>query len=164
MEFFYPCWIAVGLIYHTGTAPSKSYLKTQANGFMEKLSICNSVATEAVKKDVDPILAIAVAKSESNFTANIKSSAGAQGPMGVMPKFHCPKGTSKDCDLIQAGVSALDKVLNLYPQDRCKALAVYNRGLEGRCEDKRSEYAYALHVLRTYHTICEAASDYCKDC
>ena len=163
MEFFFPCWVALGLIYNTDVAPSKSYMNTQTRVFAEKLHVCNKVALTARKLGADPILAIAIAGSESSFTANIKSNKGAQGPMGVIPKYHCPGGKLKGCDLIQAGVSALNKVNDLYPDDRCKALAVYNRGYEGRCESGRPEYGYATHVLDTYNIICEISS-YCEAC
>lgn len=164
MDFFFPCWVALGLIYNAQTAPSKSYINVQSRGFAEKLHICSKVAIEAKRQGVDPILAIAVAKSESGFKANIKSGKGAQGPLGVMPRYHCPEGKAKGCDFIKAGVSALDKVLEMHPDDRCKALAVYNRGLEGKCADGRSEYGYAMHVLDVYNDICAAAGAYCETC
>ena len=164
MDFFFPCWVALGLIYNTHTAPSKSYINVQSRRFAEKLHICSKVATEAKRQGVDPILAIAVSSSESSFTSKITSSKGAKGPLGVMPKWHCPKGKAKGCDLIKAGISALDKVTALYPQDRCRALAVYNRGLEGTCEEGRSEYGYATHVLDVYADICRSAPDFCETC
>ena len=158
MDFFF------GLIYNTSTTPSKSYINVQSRRFAEKLHVCGRVAVEAKRQSVDPILAIAVAASESGFNANVESNKGAQGPLGVMPIYHCPKGKAKGCDLIKAGVSALDKVTALHPRDRCRALAVYNRGLEGKCEDGRSEYGYALHVLSMYSDICAVADDYCETC
>ena len=164
MDFFLPCWIAIGLIYDTPQAPSKSYINVQSRGFADKLYICSKVANEAKRQAIDPILAIAIAKSESGFTANITSGKGAQGPLGVIPGYHCPKGKAKGCDFIKAGISALGKVLKVHPGDRCKALAVYNRGWEGKCEAGRSEYGYAIHVLDTYNDICAVAGDYCESC
>ena len=56
------------------------------------------------------------------------------------------------------------KAIDIRPDDLCSALAVYNRGLEqGRCEEGRSEYYYAMVVMDTYDKIC-SATDLCKRC
>ena len=69
-----------------------------------RTQVCLDVANEATKQGVDPVLATAVAWRESAFLRKARSSAGAVGPMQVMPRFWCK---SKKCDYIEAGVRAL---------------------------------------------------------
>lgn len=66
--------------------------------------VCVDVVNEALKQGVDPVLAAAVSWRESAFLRNVKSSAGAVGPMQVIPRFWCK---SRPCDYIEAGVRAL---------------------------------------------------------
>lgn len=159
MEFFAPCWVALGLMFPQD--PSVSYVHKQSKTFAQRLKTCNRVATEAVKHNVDPALAIAVAYSESRFSKPT-SDKGAKGPLGVIPGYHCPKSKEK-CDYLQAGILALKKFLELNDMDYCKSLAQYNRGLEGECKEGRSEHGYAQYILDVYDTICNG-SDICKGC
>lgn len=69
-----------------------------------RIDVCVDVATEAERQGVYPPLAVAVAWRESALTRNAVSSAGAVGPMQVIPRFWC---RSKPCDHIEAGVRAL---------------------------------------------------------
>lgn len=151
MEFFAPCWVALGLMFTP--EPSVSYINKQSRTFAQRLSTCNRVALAAKKQDVDPILAIAVAFHESRFSKPT-SSKGARGPLGVIPQYHCPK-SKKECDYTAAGVAALKKFLELNDMNYCAALAQYNRGLDGKCQKGRSEYKYAQYVLtHVYEEIC----------
>lgn len=160
MDFFLPCWIALSTIFTE--APSKSYFHKVSKTFASRMQVCSTIAKEASKEGVDPILAISIAATESGFLNNLTSSKGAKGPLGVIPKYHCPK--KGKCDYIKAGIRAIQKVSDVRPDDLCSALAVYNRGLEeGRCEEGRSEYYYAMVVMDTYDKIC-SATDLCKRC
>jgi len=161
MEFFKPCWIALVFLFHPDTPPSKTYLHKVSRTIAERVSTCNKIATEARNQGVDPMLALSVGMRESGFTY-VTSKKGAKGPLGVITKYHC-KGGARNCDLIQAGVSALSKFLELNQEDRCKALAQYNRGLKGECKEARSEFYYASDVLEIYSTICNA-TDFCHEC
>ena len=160
MEFFIPCWIALGGMF-TDT-PSKSYIHKQSKTFASRLQVCNRVAIEARSQEVDPVLAISKARHESGFNPKVTSGKGAKGAMGVMPQYHCPK-TGK-CDYTKAGVSALKLVTEMYPNNTCQALAVYNRGPKhGLCKEGRSEYYYAQAVLSLYEELC-AKTDFCEGC
>ena len=163
MEYFFPCWIALGMVYTTSEAPSQSYIHKQSKTFAKRISVCNRVANEAVRQDVDPILAIAVSKVESGFTTTTVSSKGAKGPLMVMALHHCPNRGKGKCDYVKAGISALKKVTALHPHDVCQALAVYNRGMNGLCKKGRSEYGHAQRILTVYDTLC-SATDFCKSC
>lgn len=144
-------------------APSKTYLDTQMSGMSERIKVCNEVAIVAHKRGIDPYLAIAISFNETKFTY-VKSDKGAQGPLGVIPKYHCPKEIPRSqCDLIDAGVTAIHKALEFADYDLCKSLAVYNRGPKGVCKKGRSEYAYAKQVLKIYDLIC-SSTDLCHSC
>lgn len=159
MEFFIPCWIALSAIFTE--APSKSYFNKASKRFASKMSVCSTVATEASKVGVDPALAISIAVIESGFIDTITSDKGAKGPLGVIPTYHCPK--KGKCNYIKAGIVAIQKAQDLHPEDMCKALAVYNRGLNGECKEGRSEYYYAQAVMDIYEKIC-SVTDICKRC
>jgi len=160
MEFFIPCWIALGSMF--SDAPSKSYIHKQSKTFASRLQACNHVALEARKQDVDPMLAISIARHESGFNPKVTSNKGAKGPMGVIPKYHCPK--TGECDYTKAGVSALKLVTGMYPNNLCQALAVYNRGtLHGQCKKGRPEYYYAEAVINLYEELC-AKTEFCETC
>jgi soluble lytic murein transglycosylase-like protein len=161
MEFFTPCWIALGMIFTT--APSSSYVNKVSRTFAQRLQVCNAVAVEARKQHVDIALAIAVSLTETGFT-NTPSEKGARGPLGVIPAYHCPKKSKGECDYIKAGVTALRKFLERNDLNYCNALAEYNRGVEqGRCEKGRSEYKYAQYVLRRHSELCDL-TDLCVGC
>lgn len=137
------CWII--LFNLLGASPS--YNQKIMKRVLPKMEICSQIYIEAEKQGVDPLLAISVGWHESRFK-NVTSGKGAKGPMGVIPKYHCPK--KGECDYIEAGVSALKKFLG---DDLCKSLAMYNRGLKGMCKKGRSEYGYAKRVLKMYDLL-----------
>lgn len=87
-------------------------VSSQTNTMVEhRVSVCHDVGVEAIMQDVDPVLAIAVAWRESAFIRTAKSSAGAVGPMQVLPRFWC-KGSP--CNLVKAGIDALKHYTSKY--------------------------------------------------
>jgi len=114
-------------------------------GYSEKVHdsrarVCLSVATEAVEQGVDPMLAAAVAHVESGFRKTAQSSAGAVGPMQVITKFWCK---NKKCDLIKAGVKALDTYVSKYGEREGLCRYVSGRA----CEDNLTRRKYRDKVL-----------------
>ena len=138
------CWIVMLNILAPNA--SKSYQSKIARSIPSRMKICKDVAQQAIKQDVDPLLAISVAYHESRFQ-NLTSVKGAKGPLGVIPLYHCP--SISKCNYTQAGITALKKFTDLHKKNTCKALAQYNRGLKGQCKKGRSEYNYAQSVLST---------------
>lgn len=160
MEFFIPCWVALSNMF--SSHPSESYMNALIDSVPKRIYICNEVALAAKKRNMDPVLAIAISYTETKFTF-IESGRGAKGPLGVIPKYHCTNKDIENCDLIDAGLNAIEKVLDLADDDLCQSLALYNRGMKGRCKKGRSEYSYAQYVLDIYEQIC-ASTDACYTC
>lgn len=107
-------------------------------------SVCVEVVTESVRQGVDPVLSVSVAWRESAFIRDAMSSAGAIGPMQVIPRFWCKK---QPCDYIEAGVRAL-KHYTLRHGER-HGLCAYFSGK--RCPKSHSvSHSYRDRVLRTY--------------
>lgn len=142
------------------SAASESYNRKIRKSFGARTIVCEAVGRQALEQGVDPMLAIAVAMVESRFT-DVLSKKGAKGPMGVIPKYTCPrKGV---CNYIEAGVRALKIHLDNNHWDYCQSLAQFNRGVAGVCEEGRSEFRYANAVLDVYAYACQH-SDSCHTC
>ena len=85
----------------------------------------------AQKHGVDSKLAMAVAQTESNFTADAVSPAGAVGIMQLMPDTAKMLGVRNSFDPrenIDAGVRYLKQLLGMFNGDVVKAIAAYNAG------------------------------------
>tara|TARA_R110000824_G_scaffold101754_1_gene241685 strand:- start:158 stop:613 length:456 start_codon:yes stop_codon:yes gene_type:complete len=75
----------------------------------QALSVCYQVGEAAERAGLPPELAVALAYTESRLNPAAESSAGALGPLQVIPRWHCPGGRARGCDLIDAGILALLK-------------------------------------------------------
>ena len=83
------------------------------------------------KYGVEESLLKAVAKQESDFLPDVKSSAGAMGIMQLMPQTANAMGVSDPYDPYQnimGGAKLLSRLLNKYHGDKSLALAAYNAG------------------------------------
>ena len=113
---------------------------------LQAFATCSDVASKAVRQDVDAVLAVAVAWTESRFDPRATSARAAQGPMQVMPRYWCPERTAEGCDLAHAGIRALDHYLEQHAQP-IKALCHYNAG--NVCGPRGVRYArYVLATAR----------------
>ena len=150
MDNFQLCWFL--LLHLFGNQPhhtSQAYQKKIIHSMPKKLNVCLNVTQNAAKLGIDPILAASIAYHETRLSY-AKSSKGAQGPLGVIPKYHCPKNKPVEkCNLVKAGILAIEKFLEINRYELCPTLAQYNRGLKGKCTKGRSEYNYAKAVLKT---------------
>lgn len=93
--------------------------------------IAKMVQVASQKYGVDPKLALAVAQTESNMTADVVSSAGAVGVMQLMPDTARAMGVRNVYDPrenIDGGVKYLKQMLTTFNGDIEKAVAAYNAG------------------------------------
>ena len=142
------CWVIMLNILSPNA--SMSYQRKIARSLPSRMKVCQQVAKEAQRQNVNAILAITVAYEETRFQ-DIASSKGARGPMGAIPRYHCPN--SSKCNYTKAGVLALKKFLKINKGDLCTSLAQYNRGLKGKCKEGRSEFYYAQRVIDMYNEV-----------
>ena len=117
--------------------------------------VCVEVATEAQAQGVDPLLAVSVAWRESAFIRSARSSAGAVGPMQVLPRFWCK---SKPCDHIEAGVRALRYYTERHGVN--DGLCAYFSGKP--CGSASRHYMQA--VLETFEAFKEQHFQACEGC
>jgi len=93
--------------------------------------VAGLVQSTALKHGVNPKLALAVAKAESNLTPTAVSPVGAVGVMQLMPATAQELGVKNIYNLeenIDGGVRYLKQMLLTFGGDTTKAIAAYNAG------------------------------------
>jgi soluble lytic murein transglycosylase-like protein len=91
------------------------------------------VQQTAIKHGVNPKLALAVARAESDFNPAAVSPAGAIGVMQLMPETARSLGVKNVHDVnenVDGGVRYLKQMLNTFNGDVSQAVAAYNAGPE----------------------------------
>lgn len=110
-------------------------------------NICSDVVIASINHGQDTPLMLSIAWHESRFLPNQLSTAGAVGPMQVLPKYWCPKGKAEGCDLVSAGFKAWTTYFEREKGDERNALCRYNSGK--KCKHSPGAARYARKVLRT---------------
>jgi len=112
---------------NSSVTPSKAVVeKNFASDDISKI-----IQFAAQKYGVDPKLAMAVAKVESNLQPAVVSPVGAVGVMQLMPETAQGLGVhnSKDPrENVDGGVRYLKQLMNTFDGDVTKAVAAYNAG------------------------------------
>lgn len=80
----------------------------------EAISVCEEVVAKADKTGLDPVLMATLSYAESRFKRGVRSKVGAVGPLQVMPRWTCPGGERKGCDLVQAGLNHVRRLAHRY--------------------------------------------------
>ena len=108
------------------------------NDRANRTAVCIHVGKAALDADLDPAVIISVAWYESALNPRAVSSAGAVGPLQVLPRYFCPRKRVKGCDLTQAGIRAFKAWKKRYPVLK-DTLCHYNSG--NVCNKKSRRYA-----------------------
>lgn len=93
--------------------------------------IAELIDKTAKRYGVDPKLALAVARTESNLSPDAVSSAGAVGVMQLMPETASSLGVrdiTNPSENIDAGVRYLRQMLDTFDGNATYAVAAYNAG------------------------------------
>ena len=156
----YICSIAVTLILpNSGLSYARKVAKKK---LPTKFDLCIELMDAARELGEEQTLVAAIAIVESGISENVVSSAGAVGPLQILPKYHCPNKSLKSCDLIFDGIEAIAKYRRKYggqtPKEQFNLLCHYNGG--NRC-GKRSK-AYARRVLR-HKLVMDTALKFWKE-
>lgn len=113
------------------------------------------IIQEALRRNVDPALALAVAEHESGFNPNAKNFTNAEKSYGLFQintKAHpAYKGGFDIKQNIQYGVGVLVDALRKAGGDPYKALAIYNGGVGGQKASIRNGYPQAVTKLVDKH-------------
>ena len=134
------CALAISL----WTAEAPSWYEPRIPAMQET---CEEVASRAEQRGHDPTLLISLAWEESRFRW-VESSAGAVGPLQVLPSYFCPGGRERGCDLIDAGISAFEEWQDEWPRVE-DTLCHYNGG--NRCGP--SSYQYASRIIERWQDL-----------
>ena len=89
-------------------------LGTPAQPRERAMATCYRVGALADLAGLDAALAVALTYTESRFNPEAMSGVGAIGPMQIIPRWHCPDGRERGCDVVVAGVAALARYLARY--------------------------------------------------
>lgn len=94
-------------------------------------TIRNMIEQEAAKQGADARLALAIADQESGFGASVNSSAGARGPMQLMPRTAAHYGVADICnpaENIRGGIAFLSDLNVTFGGNIMLMVAAYNSG------------------------------------
>lgn len=112
-------------------AHNTNYSSAAPVGDANSNDIVKMIQLAAKKHNVDPKLAQAIARAESDYSPEAVSSAGAIGVMQLMPETAQSLGVRNISDPrenIDGGVQYLKQLLTTFQGDTTKAVAAYNAG------------------------------------
>jgi|7_EtaG_2_1085326.scaffolds.fasta_scaffold00687_11 hypothetical protein len=120
----------------------------------ERESTCILLVNEAERQGEDPFLVTALSWHESRMQYLnrrgdvVRSHRGAVGPLQVIPRIWCESRSTRDCDLVEAGVRALNRFRSRFERKHGLEWAIcsYN---SGRCKGEHTKsFRWAKSVVR----------------
>jgi hypothetical protein len=138
-----------------------TYISNKYNISMKNAEkIVYTTFEEASKKNLEPILVLALIDNESRFQQHIKSPIGAVGLTQVVPKYHQDKidelKKTEGIDIfsikgnIKVGTQILRDYINVSDGNLQKALQMYN----GNIRDKNKKYSSKIFSkMKEYEKI-----------
>ena len=129
-------------------------------------NIVEHAYAQADKQDIDPMLVLAVARTESGFKATAKSSEGAAGLMQVMPRYHKKALAGRSAFnpevSIEVGVGILKYCSDKSKENVLKTLNCYSGGGGKKYMSRVLSYKKELstHVYRALFVPPEPAVVY----
>ena len=141
LKIKFQCSLALSNMFTSVNSPS--YRRKIMRSMPKRMDVCLKVGLRAKEFGLPTAEVISIGYYESKFTESVVSSAGAMGPLQVIPRYFCPNGRAKGCDLIAAGLKAIRKFKNSYGD---KYLCHYNSGI--KCYRRSKRYARKVSSLR----------------
>ncbi len=93
-----------------------------------RLASCSTMAYGAEKRNLDVPLTVELAWGESRFSPKaVNPHSGCSGILQAAPRWWCPDGKKEGCDLLKAGLWALESYLKKH-KDEEKALCHFKSG------------------------------------
>lgn len=188
-RWFVPCVVLFALLSY-GSFFHGSFHEAQKANVLKELIISENQALSthlsynisehilelSSQYDIDPLLILAVIKTESNFQPHVVSYAGAVGLMQVMPIVIAEVGTDlaqqrrssysllMDPKInIELGVRYLDYLRKIYGDDWYTILSAYNMGptyvSSLRLKSRRPPARYYHKVMQAYRDFRRAHAD-----
>ncbi|MEK6792083.1 MAG: lytic transglycosylase domain-containing protein [Deltaproteobacteria bacterium] len=128
-----------GVVHVTNVPTSRNYrwMMSEKNSFRRSLKTYNRKGFEemieaaAQRHGVDPSLAKAVVKAESDYNANAVSVDGAKGLMQLMPetaRLAGVKDIHDPVENVEGGMRHLSRLIKMFATDVRLAIAAYNAG------------------------------------
>ena len=134
------CALLVSRLAKRGSGPT--YVKKTERSYASRMKTCMEIAYAAEARNLGLTFVLSLAWEEAKFDSSAVSDAGAYGPLQVLPKYWCPKRRLRGCNLIEAGLDAIEMLSGKY-ETLYEVACHYNGGV--RC-NKYSK-AYAMRIL-----------------
>lgn len=128
----------------------------------QQVTVAKMVRDSAIENHVDPLVALAVAKIETNFNCSRVGSRGERGPMQVLPRTARGvgyRGSNRGLSVCKTGIKYAMRVLHqcqkLAKNDLERTVVCYNAG-PGRIHSTHlprvtRHYIKRMHQLNTHY-------------
>jgi len=121
---------------------------------LENVEVCSMLIEDAIKENVPIDIVLAVAWTESRFTAQAKpNNSGCVGPLQIKVIYWCRNKRLSSCDTFSDGVKAIKYLLKRFKPVN-KAICFYNDSRKPRCKLKYNfKTEYVKHFISAKRKI-----------